>query len=140
MQNKVKNLNITELSEFLKKEFGQAPFPKINRIFLEKYYIYLNQKNIYGGLSLESQKYLEKLINKYKKNKTLDFKNIQKSKNLLEVGTKLIREFKGQKHEVNVLDGYYEYKGKIYKSLSAIANYITGTRWNGKVFFGVKKQ
>ena len=139
MQKEIKKLNRAELSEFLKKEFGKAPFPKINKIFLEKYYIYINQEKTLGGLSPEPKKYLEKLIDKYKKNKTLDFKNIQKSKNILEVGTKLIREFKGIKHEVNVLDGCYEYKGEIYKSLSAIANHITGTRWNGKVFFGVKK-
>ena len=52
----------------------------------------------------------------------------------------LIREFKGKKYEIKVLENGYEYGGKIYKSLSAIANYITGTRWNGKVFFGVKNK
>ena len=54
-------------------------------------------------------------------------------------GTKLIREYKSEKHEVTALEKGFEYKGKQYRSLSAIANEITGTQWNGKVFFGVKK-
>lgn len=137
MQKQSEKLSRTELLEFFKNKFGQAPF--LNKIYLEKYYIYLNQEKKYGGLSTESQKYLEKLINKYKKSNTFDLKNIQKSKKMLEIGTKLIREFKGEKYEVSVLDNGYEYNGKIYRSLSAIANLITGTRWNGKVFFGVKK-
>lgn len=137
MQKQSEKLSRTELLEFFKNKFGQAPF--LNKIYLEKYYIYLNQEKKYGGLSTESQKYLEKLINKYKKSNTFDLKNIQKSKKILENGTKLIREFKGEKYEVSVLDNGYEYNGKIYRSLSAIANLITGTRWNGKVFFGVKK-
>jgi hypothetical protein len=57
----------------------------------------------------------------------------------LPIGTKLIREFKGRKYEVTVLENGYSCKDKIYKSLSSIANKITGTRWNGKRFFGVKK-
>ena len=55
-------------------------------------------------------------------------------------GARLIRFWKGVKHEVVVGDdGSYEYQGVVYKSLSAIARAITGTQWNGKVFFGVKK-
>ena len=42
-------------------------------------------------------------------------------------------------HEVSAVgDGTYEYNGAVYKSLSAVARLITGTRWNGKLFFGVK--
>jgi Cft2 family RNA processing exonuclease len=54
-------------------------------------------------------------------------------------GTKLIRKYQGKKHEVIVIKKGFEYNGQVYKSLSAIANKITGTRWNGKIFFGVKK-
>ncbi len=54
-------------------------------------------------------------------------------------GTKYYRVWKGKKYEVTVADGgQFVYEGEIYKSLSAVARKITGTRWNGKVFFGVK--
>ena len=51
-------------------------------------------------------------------------------------GTRLIREWQGVEHCVTVLDDGYEYQGRPYRSLSAIARAITGTRWNGPVFFG----
>ena len=54
-------------------------------------------------------------------------------------GTRLIREWKGVEHTVTVLDNAYEYQGRPYKSLSAIARAIAGTRWNGWVFFGVRR-
>jgi len=51
----------------------------------------------------------------------------------------LIRDWNGVRHVVSVRkDGKYEYDGRIYKSLSAIAREITGTRWNGKIFFKVR--
>jgi hypothetical protein len=55
-------------------------------------------------------------------------------------GTRLIREWKGVEHCVTVLDDGYEYQGRPFKSLSAIARAITGTRWNGLLFFGLKNQ
>ena len=55
-------------------------------------------------------------------------------------GTRLVREWQGAEHSVTVRDDGYEYQGRPYKSLSAIARLITGTRWNGWVFFGLKNQ
>ena len=55
-------------------------------------------------------------------------------------GTRLVREWKGVEHSVTVRDDGYEYQGRPYKSLSAIARLITGTRWNGWTFFGLKNQ
>ncbi len=51
------------------------------------------------------------------------------------VGTTLRREHGGKAHEVKVLDQGFEYAGKPYRSLSAIAREITGTVWNGFLFF-----
>ncbi len=131
----------TELKEFWRSKFEQAPFYYLNKIFIAKYYIYEKQKEFFGDLSNTSKKQLDKLILNYEKDKTINLKDVQKSKSqIFPVGTKLIREYKGQIYEVIILDNGYQYSGKIYKSLSAIANYITGTRWNGKVFFGVKNQ
>ena len=55
-------------------------------------------------------------------------------------GTRLIREYQGVEHCVTVRDEDFEYQGRPYKSLSAIARAITGTRWNGLLFFGLKNR
>jgi len=51
----------------------------------------------------------------------------------------LIREYQGAEHCVTVQAAGFEYQGRPYKSLSAIARAITGTRWNGLVFFGIRR-
>jgi hypothetical protein len=55
-------------------------------------------------------------------------------------GTRLIREWDGVEHCVTVRHQDYEYEGRPYKSLSSVAGAITGTRWNGWTFFGLRKQ
>ena len=53
-------------------------------------------------------------------------------------GTRLVREWQGRTHTVLVTDTGFEYAGKHYPSLSAIARAITGTRWSGPAFFGLR--
>ncbi len=55
-------------------------------------------------------------------------------------GTILTREYRGEVHQVTVLEKGFEYDGKVYRSLSGIARAITGTQWNGYLFFGLKKR
>lgn len=55
------------------------------------------------------------------------------------VGSRLIRVWQNQTHQVTVLEDGYLYQDKHWKSLSAIAKHITGTAWSGPVFFGLKK-
>ena len=50
----------------------------------------------------------------------------------------MIREWQGTEHAVTVLENGFEYQGRPFKSLSAVANAITGTRWSGPLFFGMK--
>jgi len=57
----------------------------------------------------------------------------------LKPGTRLERIYKGKAHNVLVTESGFEYQDQLYKSLSKIANDITGKRWNGWVFFGLKK-
>ena len=55
-------------------------------------------------------------------------------------GTVLIREHEGVEHRVTVThDGMFEYRGQKYRSLSMVAFVITGTRWSGPLFFGLRK-
>ena len=55
-------------------------------------------------------------------------------------GTQLCREWQGRRHEVDVLERGFRYAGTDYRSLSEIARAITGTRWNGLRFFGLRER
>ena len=93
-----------------------------------------NWEKQHGSLSPKVQRKIDKLVENYDRTQ-----NIEKDNKVLSItnGTKLVREFKGKRYSVTVIPNGFEYNGRTYKSLSAIANEITGTRWNGKKFFGV---
>jgi hypothetical protein len=112
--------------------------PPYNRRFLESRLAYRIQELAYGGLKPETVERLKAL------GKQFDRSGISVRKrganDLPIVGTRLIREYQGVEHCVTVRRDDFDYLGKPYKSLSAIARAITGTRWNGLVFFGLKNQ
>lgn len=112
--------------------------PPYNRRFLESRLAYRIQELAYGGLKPETVERLEAL------GQQLDGGNMVLRRIRTEEkpisGTRLIREWQGAEHCVTVRDHDYEYQGRPYKSLSAVARAITGTRWNGWVFFGLKSQ
>ncbi|MEX0853881.1 MAG: DUF2924 domain-containing protein [Bauldia sp.] len=112
--------------------------PPYNRRFLESRLAYRIQELAYGGLKPETIERLEAL------GEQLDGGNLVLRRTRAEEkpisGTRLIREWQGVEHCVTVCDHDYEYQGRPYKSLSAVARAITGTRWNGWVFFGLKNQ
>lgn len=138
MQDKYKKYTKKELDELWRQEFKKAPFPYLSRTFLIKHLIYLNQIKQFGDIPQKSKKQLDKLMCKYSETKSVSKKDVRASKTfLIQAGTKLVREFKGIKYEVIALERGFEFDGKVYKSLSAVANKITGTRWNGKLFFGL---
>jgi hypothetical protein len=55
-------------------------------------------------------------------------------------GTRLVRQWRDEVHLVNVEANGYEYQGAKYQNLSEIARLITGTRWSGPAFFGIKNE
>jgi hypothetical protein len=57
---------------------------------------------------------------------------------VIKAGTRLMREWQGVIHEVIVLEEAVRYRGETWRSLSAVAREITGARWSGPLFFGLK--
>jgi hypothetical protein len=112
--------------------------PPYNRRFLESRLAYRIQELAYSGLKPETIERLEAL------GEQLDGGNIVLRRTRADdkpiAGTRLIREWQGVEHTVTVLQDGYEWQGRPCRSLSAIARAITGTRWNGWVFFGLKNQ
>ena len=64
----------------------------------------------------------------------------EKVSNSITPGSRLIREWHGDIHVVDVVEDGVTWNKKSYASLSAVAREITGTRWNGRKFFGVASQ
>jgi hypothetical protein len=126
-----------DLKAMWRQLFETEP-PPYNRRFLESRLAYRIQELAYGGLKPATVERLEALA------EDLDggdpAKRRRPAKDRPIVGTRLIREWQGVEHCVTVRDDGYEYQGCPYQSLSAIARAITGTRWNGWVFFGLKNQ
>jgi len=111
--------------------------PPYNRRFILSRLAYRIQELAYGGLKRETVERLEALGEQLAKGKAP--RQFDRDSRPI-AGTRLIREWQGVEHGVTVRDEDYEYQGRPYKSLSAVARAITGTRWNGWVFFGLKNQ
>ena len=110
--------------------------PSFNRDFLVKRLAYRIQELAYGGLSARAEAKLDRLIAE-EEARVKGKQPVRKGDRPI-AGTRLIREWKGVEHTATVLADGYEYQGRPYKSLSAIARTITGTRWNGPLFFALR--
>ncbi len=144
IENVIKELKSLSRCQLIKKwqeTFKKTPSRFLRREFLIKHLAWEIQVQSQGGYTPQTEKKLEALAKDLEQNKDIKAENIKLKSNILTIkaGTKLIREYQGINHEVLVLDKGFKYNQKTYKSLSAIANEVTGTRWNGKVFFGIKK-
>ena len=117
------------------RELFESEPPPYNRRFLESRLAYRIQELTYGGLSQEALERLDAIADE------LEGKPTKRRTALHDrpiAGTRLLREWQGVEHSVTVSHNDFEYQGRPYKSLSAIARHITGTNWNGLVFFGLK--
>jgi hypothetical protein len=120
------------------RDLFQTEPPPYNRRFLESRLAYRIQELAYGGLKPETIKRLEAIAADLDGGDPARRRRPVKDRPIS--GTRLIREWQGVEHCVTVRDEDFEYQGRPYKSLSAVARAITGTRWNGLVFFGLKNQ
>ena len=125
----LKDLPLNEVRSRWAKAWGKQPHGTMGRTMMIES-IKFKQS---GGLASEQQERLDKLVKAYKRNPANFDKAIE-----LKPGTRLVRIWKGKKHCVIVMRDGFDYEGDIYTSLSQIANTITGSRWNGWLFFGLK--
>lgn len=127
---------VGDLRQKWRELFDGEP-PRYNRRFLESRLAYRIQELAFGGLSPETIERLDALADELEGKGSTRRSSLQ---NRPIAGTRLIREWRGVEHSVTVRQEDFEYRGRPYKSLSAIARAITGTRWNGLVFFGLKNK
>ena len=133
----LKTMPMPELRAEWRRLFETEP-PQFNRRALENRLAYRIQELAYGGLKPETRKRLEALGDIYDSDDVTTRRIRHDARPV--AGTRLVREYRGTEHTVTVLADGFEWQGRPYRSLSAIARAITGTRWNGLVFFGIKRQ
>jgi hypothetical protein len=125
----LQKMSLADLKEKWHDLYGSEP-PNFSRAFLQKRLAYRIQELFYGGLENETQR---KLLGEPQSPAGT------KRKLAPAVGTRFLRIWGDQEHEVTVVDGGFVYKGQKFGSLSAVARKITGTHWNGRKFFGLPR-
>ena len=126
---------IAQLKDEWRRLHGKEP-PPFSRSYITSRLAYRIQELAYGGLKPETRARLEALGEQLDGGNVV-LRRIRADSRPLP-GTRLIREYDGVQHVVTVRADDFEYEGRPYRSLSAIARHITGTRWNGWTFFGLR--
>ena len=116
--------------------FKNEPPPKARRELMLRVIAYRLQELEFGGLSEAQCRGLRQLASTL----TVNPNAAVSTRPLIKPGTRLLRQWKDQVHVVEVAREGYQYKGTSYESLSEIARLITGTRWSGPLFFGLKSK
>ena len=115
--------------------FDRAPSPALRRETLIPILAYRIQERAFGGLRESTARKLRQLAEE-----RTDGPRPAPDAIRPKTGTRLVREYDGQLHEVTVLDSGYEYQGNAYRSLTEITQLITGAKWSGPAFFGLRRK
>ena len=140
----LKNATLSTIQERYKELFNVAEVPCANKPYLIKKIAYRLQETVCGGLSYEAKSQIAKFIEKYDpiNNKALRSdatikRNISRDRRLPIPGTLITKNYKGTDIRVKILEKGFECNGKIYRTLTAIAKEVTGSHWNGYLFFNM---
>lgn len=112
---------------------GTPPPPRCRAELLRMVLAYRIQARQFGGLSEATRRRLRRLAGG-----EIAAGDAPPSPRPLKHGTRLLREWQGRTHTVTITESGFAYDGKAYRSLSHIARTITGTRWSGPLFFGLR--
>lgn len=129
----LQDLDLPSLRARWVEAFGNAPSRHIRRELLLRALAYQVQARAFGGLRPAARRRLTRAAEEIRAGRPPSAPPAA-----IKPGTRLLREWQGVTHEVIVLETGVQYRGKTWASLSAVAREITGTRWSGPLFFGLK--
>lgn len=132
----VAEAKLVELREIWRERLGEDPPALRSREIFRRMLAYRLQAAAQGGLSSGAMRRLDQI----EAARGGPAQVAAPAPVRLGSGAVLIREWKGVRHEVRVVEGGYAHAGETYKSLSEVARAITGTRWNGPLFFGLREK
>jgi hypothetical protein len=132
----LRRMNGAQLRAMWRIALKQEPPPQLRKPLLVPLLAYKLQEQAYGGQKPEVKRRLRELAASFTRDPKKAGVRLKDSIRI-KPGTRLIREWKEQTHQVTVREIGFEYNGEHYKSLSVIARKITGTRWSGPLFFGL---
>jgi hypothetical protein len=132
----LQNKTTKELNELWDKMFGIPPAVASKQHMIAKL-AYRIQELAYGGLDEATENKIQAAVREISKPRKTNEKPYKKFMPML--GTRIIKEYRGATHEVMVVSNGFAYAGAIYSSLSAVAQKITGTKWNGYKFFNLSR-
>lgn len=127
--NQIRSLGIDALRQRWRMMFGAIPPKRLGKDIIGRMIAYRIQEEAFGGLDRDTVKLLDRLAHGEKTSEL---------NRRLKPGTVLIREYDGKRHTVTVVPEGFLWEDTIHPSLSAIAQAITGTKWNGPRFFGLR--
>ncbi len=140
----LKTASLLELQKEYSALYDGKKAPSNNETYLWQKIAYRIQELEYGGLPEDAKNKAKELAKEYDpiNNKTLRLNGTNKrcvlrDRRLPIPGTVISKEYKGIDIQVKMLDKGFEYNGKVYKSLTAIAKEVTGSHWNGYLFFNI---
>ncbi len=132
-------MTLEQLREKWLDLYGCDP-PPYKKQFLIKRLAHRIQELFYGGLSEAAKAQLSQVAHADPLARVeARVSEKRQSKGGILPGTRFVRIWKDRRYEVLAHEKGFEYEGRIFRSLSAVAREITGTRWNGRLFFGLKK-
>jgi hypothetical protein len=129
------SLNKAQLLAIWADNFSKDPPPNLRKELMVPILAYRMQEREFGGLSHGARRRLREVAASLNTGKP----SHERPDSAPQTGTRLLRMWRGEMHEVIATGNGYLYKGQTHSSLSKIAREITGTRWSGPLFFGVRK-
>jgi hypothetical protein len=131
----IEGLDVSALRAAWASLFGRSPPKSVSRRLLEHAAAYGAQAKVHGNLKSAIRRKL--LQAAQSQPDSMDGTLRRKRREVLSPGSRLVRQWHGRSHTVEVTDGGFLYAGKRYRSLSQVARAITGARWSGPRFFGL---
>jgi hypothetical protein len=132
----LEELDIAALRAIWRQTFKSPPPKAARKEFLVRIISYALQEQLQRTLS----KACAKMLREFETGSRPAESRSAMGETELRPGVRLIREWGGTPHEVMVMERGYAYRGTSYSSLSEVARHITGARWSGPRFFGLKKK
>jgi hypothetical protein len=130
------DLGVSELKDRWRSVYGTEPPPRSSRKLLVSAIAYRMQERVFGGLKPSVRRLLERASEDAGGHRVSCTRPVTRAS----AGTILIRDWQGKSHHVTVLDRGVLYRKKNYRSLSQVARVITGCRWSGPLFFGLRSR